>query len=65
MEGVPIITAEEGEARLRQWPELTALSLELLEAAIKQEFPGLSERETRDKLIERLDAFRRARDESP
>lgn len=64
MAGVPIITADEVDARLRQWSELTALSLELLEAAIKQEFPGLSERETRDKLIERLNEFRRARDES-
>jgi hypothetical protein len=64
MAGVPIITAEEVETRLRQWSEVTALSLELLEAAIKQEFPGLSEREIRGKLIERLDEFRRARDES-
>jgi hypothetical protein len=58
---MPIITAAEVEARLRQWSEVTALSLELLEASIKREHPSLSEDELRQKLIERLDAFRRAR----
>ncbi|MEW6324618.1 MAG: hypothetical protein AB1515_04460 [Nitrospirota bacterium] len=61
MAGPPIITAQEAEARLRQWAELTSLSLALLEAAIKQECPGLSELELRDKLIERLETFRRLR----
>jgi hypothetical protein len=57
----PIITDAEAEARLRQWSEATALSLALLEGAIKREFPSLSEGELRRKLIERLDAFRRLR----
>jgi len=58
----PLIpTDAEVEARLRQWSEATALSLALLEAAIRREHPGLSEAELRDRLIERLDTFRRLR----
>ena len=56
-----IVTDSEVEARLRQWSEVTALSLALLEASIKQELPGLSEGELRDKLIERLHEFKRLR----
>jgi hypothetical protein len=61
MASIPIMTDVEGESRLRQWAEVTALSLELLEASIKRDFPSLSEDELRQKLIERLDAFRRLR----
>jgi hypothetical protein len=61
MISIPIMTAVEGEARLRQWAEVTALSLELLEASIKRDFPSLSAHELRQKLIERLDTFRRLR----
>ena len=55
------LTDTEAEARLRQWAEVTALSLELLEASIKREFPSLSDSELRQKLIERLGTFRRLR----
>jgi len=61
MAGPSIMTDAEVEVRLRQWSEVTALSLELLEAAIKREFPFLSQAELRHKLIERLDTFRRLR----
>jgi hypothetical protein len=59
MVGPLIPTDAEVEARLRQWAEITALSLKLLEASIKWEFPNLSESEVRDKMVERLDTFRR------
>jgi len=47
--------------RLKKWAEATALSLELLEAAIRKDFPDLSEEELRLKVIERLNTFRRIR----
>jgi hypothetical protein len=56
-----ILTDADAEARVRQWSEITSLSLALLEAAITREFPALSEDELRQKLIERLDTFRRFR----
>jgi hypothetical protein len=58
----PVIpTGAEVEARLRQWSEVTALSLALLEASITREFPSLSEDERRHKMLERLETFRRLR----
>jgi len=54
-----MLTDADAEARVLQWAEITALSLALLEAAIKRECPSLSEDELRRKLIERLDEFRR------
>jgi hypothetical protein len=56
-----MITDAEAEARLRQWAEVTSLSLALLEAVITREHPSLSETELRQKLIERLEEFRRLR----
>lgn len=47
------------QGRLKKWPEATALSLELLEASLKKDFPDLSEEELRLKVIERLNAVRR------
>jgi len=47
--------------RLKKWAEVTALTLDLLEASLKKQFPNLSEEELRRKLIDRLNAFRQIR----
>ena len=51
----------EVKQRLRQWSEATALSLALLEALIKHEYPVLSDGDLRRKLTERLQTFRQLR----
>lgn len=57
------LTSLDLQDRLRKWSEVTALSLELLEASLHKDFPELSEEELRFKVIERLHTFRRLRDE--
>jgi hypothetical protein len=54
-----VLTDLDLQGRLKKWAEATALSLELLEASIKKDFPNLSEEELRLKVIERLNTFRR------
>lgn len=55
------LTGSDLQDRLKKWAEATALSLELLEAALKKEFPDLSEEGLRLKVVERLNTFRRVR----
>jgi len=57
------LTGLDLQDRLRKWSEVTALSLELLGASLRKDFPDLSEEELRLKVIERLHTFRRLRDE--
>jgi hypothetical protein len=57
------LTGLDLQDRLRKWSEVTALSLGLLEASLRKDFPDLSEEELRLKVIERLNTFRRVRDE--
>jgi hypothetical protein len=55
------INAVTVQARLREWAEITSLCLILLEASLKKEFPNLSEKKLRLKLIKHLNLFRAAR----
>jgi len=55
------LTGIDVQDRLKKWAEVTALTLELLEASIKKEFPDLSEEQLRLKVIERLNTFRQIR----
>ncbi|HUK57175.1 MAG TPA: hypothetical protein VLY20_11000 [Nitrospiria bacterium] len=55
------LTGLDVQNRLKKWAEATALSLELLEASLKKDFPDLSEKELRLKVVERLNTFRRIR----
>lgn len=55
------LTGLDVQNRLKKWAEATALSLELLEASLKKDFPDLSEEELRLKVVERLNTFRRIR----
>ena len=57
----PNFTALEVQDRLKKWAEVTALTLGLLEASFKKDFPDLSEEELHLKVIERLNTFRRIR----
>jgi len=47
--------------RLKKWAEVTALTLDLVEASLKKQFPNLSEEELRRNLIDRPNAFRQIR----
>jgi hypothetical protein len=49
------------QKRLMDWAEVTALSLMLLEASLRREFPSLSEKTLRLKVIERLNTYRNMR----
>lgn len=51
----------DAERRIWQWAELTSLSLELMEAAIRREHPDLSDEEIHTKMVERLRAYRALR----
>ena len=53
-----LLTGLNVQACLRKWSEVTALSLGLMEASLKIEFPGLKGKHLRHKLIERLNAYR-------
>ncbi|MEO5656642.1 MAG: hypothetical protein ABIO65_13195 [Nitrospiria bacterium] len=44
----------DAERRLRQWAELTSLSLSLLEGGLRATYPGLSDEAIHAKLIDRL-----------
>lgn len=55
------LTGIDVQDRLKKWAEVTALTLELLEASIKKKFPDLSEEQLRLKVIERLNTFRQIR----
>ena len=55
------ITESELRDRLVKWSEVTALSLQLIEASIRKDYPDLSDEDLNLKLIERLETFRRAR----
>lgn len=54
-------TEAEVRRRLRQWADVTALSLSLMHSAIQWEFPHLSLAEVRAKLNERLATHRERR----
>lgn len=57
----PPLTETEVRHRLWQWAEVTALSLSLMESAIRFEFPHLSDAELRAKFNERLALHRERR----
>ncbi|MEW6683953.1 MAG: hypothetical protein AB1451_13715 [Nitrospirota bacterium] len=61
MSDVRHIPPPDAERRIWQWAELTSLSLELMEAAIRREHPALSDEEIRTKMVERLRAYRALR----
>ena len=55
------LTESEVRERLIKWSEVTALSLQLIEASVRKDFPDLSVEDVHLKVIERLETFRRGR----
>ena len=49
------------QERLKKWSQITALSLDLLEASIRRKHPDLSKSDLRQKVIDRLNLFRKAK----
>lgn len=55
------LTESEVRERLVKWSEVTALSLQLIEASVRKDYPNLTEGDLRSKVIDRLEKFRRVR----